>query len=47
MTFSVVYWILEMMVLRSSMQVEDIIEHTNGKCHVFRFQHARGRYSQA
>ena len=27
-------WILEI-VLRFGMQGEDIIEHTNGKCHVF------------
>ena len=26
-----------MVVLHSSMKREDIIEHTNGKCHVFAF----------
>ena len=26
--------LLEMIVLRSSMQGEDIIEHANGRCHV-------------
>ena len=26
-----------MMILQFSMQVEDIIEHGNGKCHVYTF----------
>ena len=33
---------LEMIVLRFNMQGEDIMEHTNGKCHMFTFQNARG-----
>ena len=28
---------LEMIVLRFSIQGKDIVEHTNGKCHVFTF----------
>ena len=31
-----------MIVLHLCMQREDIFEHTNGKCHVFTFQYARG-----
>jgi hypothetical protein len=27
------------------MQAEDIVEHTNGECHVFISCYARGRYS--
>ena len=30
-----------MIVIRFGMQGEDVIEHTNGKCHVFTFQYAR------
>ena len=37
--------ILELIVLGFSMQGEDILEHTNGKCHVFTFMYARGRFS--
>ena len=33
-----------MIVLWVGMQGENIIEHTNGKCHVFAFSYARGRY---
>ena len=32
------------MCLRLNMQGEDIVEQTNGKCHVFTFKYARGRY---
>jgi hypothetical protein len=34
-----------MIILRVNMQGEDIIEHTNAKCHVLTFQFASGRYS--
>jgi hypothetical protein len=34
-----------MIVLQFGMQGEDILEHTNGKYHVFAFWYARGRYS--
>ena len=39
MTFRVAYWdTLEMIVLHFNVQGEDdIIEHTNAKCHVFTF----------
>ena len=33
-----------MVVLCSSMQGGDIIEHTIGKCHVFVFHYARGKH---
>ena len=33
-----------MIVLRIGMSGEDIFDRTNGKCHVFTFLHARGRY---
>ena len=36
MTFRAAQWIW-MIVMRFSMQGEDIFEHTNGKCHVFTF----------
>ena len=36
---------LEMIVLCFSMHEDDIIEHTNGKCHVFTFLYGRGVYS--
>ena len=38
MTFSVAYWMLEMIVLCFGMQGEDVIEHTNGKYHVLHVQ---------
>jgi hypothetical protein len=33
MTFSIAHWMLEMIVSSSSMEGEDILEHTNGKFH--------------
>ena len=36
-----------MIALHKSMQGEDIIEHTNDKCHVFTLQFARESYSWA
>ena len=33
-----------MIVLHFSMQGEDIVEQTNGKCHVFTFKYAREKY---
>jgi hypothetical protein len=33
--------ILEMMDLRFVVQRENIIDHTNGKCHMFTFYYAR------
>jgi hypothetical protein len=38
---------LEMMVLRFSMQGENFSENTNDKCHVFTIQYVGGRYSRA
>jgi hypothetical protein len=32
-----------MIILRFSMQEEDLVEHTNGKCYVLAFQYARGK----
>ena len=36
-----------MIVLRRSMQGEDVFEHTKGKRHVFAVKYARGRYYRA
>ena len=35
-----------MIVLRFSMQGEDIIEHTNGKFHVFMFEHEEEEFRE-
>ena len=45
MTYIECIGILDIIVVRSSMQVEDIIEDTNDKYLMFTFQSARGRYS--
>ena len=37
MTFSVAHWDVEMKPFVFEYKGEDIIEHTNGKCHVFTF----------
>ena len=37
MIFGIAHWELEMIILRFSVQGEDIIEHFHGNCHVFRY----------
>ena len=44
MTFNATHSILERIVLCFGVQREDIIEHTNDKCHVFTFSVYNARF---
>ena len=45
MTFRMAFAILDMIVFHFSLQGGDVMEHNDGKCHVFTFKYVRGRYS--